>query len=250
MGSGMFGRISGIAIALLFAALSASAQIPDTFENLQVLPKDVAKRDLVNTMRGFSGALGVRCAHCHVGKPDGSLDGMDFKSDDKETKRVARAMMKMVRSINTDHLAKLGRETTLTVECSTCHRGLARPARIDAVVAQELTEKGPEAAVARYRALREEHYGDGSYNFSEGPLNQLGERLLAEPNVAGAVAILTLNAEFHPEAAWTQYLLGDAYRTTGDVERAKASYKRSLELAPDNPRAKKRLEELEPPPAQ
>ena len=57
--------------AFLFLAFGASvalAQIPDKFTNLKVLPKDIAKRDLVETMRSFSMALGVTCQHCHVEK--------------------------------------------------------------------------------------------------------------------------------------------------------------------------------------
>jgi tetratricopeptide (TPR) repeat protein len=239
-------RFGWLALALPLGALPAAAQIPDKFENLQVLPKDIGKRELIDMMRGFTGALGVRCGHCHMGPPGGALEAMDFKSDDYETKRVARAMMRMVRSINDDHLAKIGRSPVLRVDCATCHRGLERPVRIDGVVAQELAKNGADAAVARYRALREKHYGDGSYDFSERPLNQLGERLLAEPNVVGAVAILSLNAELHADAPSCHFLLAEAYRAAGDNDRARASYKRSLELAPDNPRAKKRLEELEP----
>jgi tetratricopeptide repeat protein/photosynthetic reaction center cytochrome c subunit len=241
-------RMGWIALALPLTALPAAAQIPDKFENLQVLPKDIGKRELIDTMRSFSGALGVRCVHCHMGPPGGGFEGMDFKSDDLEPKRVARVMLRMVRSINDDQLSKIGRSPVLRVDCATCHRGLVRPERIDGVVAQELKEKGADAAVARYRALREEHYGDGSYDFSDRPLNQLGERLIAEQNAAGAVAILSLNTELNKESASSHFLLGEAYRAAGDTEKARASYERSLELAPDNPRAKKRLEELEPKP--
>ena len=61
-------------VSLLLAVLSsgagacpAAAQIPEKFVNLQVLPKDLARDSLVQIMRGFSFALGVRCQHCHSG---------------------------------------------------------------------------------------------------------------------------------------------------------------------------------------
>lgn len=79
--------------ALLIPIFQAAAQIPDAFENLQLLPKDINKGQLVGTMRGWATALGVRCTHCHVG-PD-NLVGMDFASDDKPTKRTARKMLEM-----------------------------------------------------------------------------------------------------------------------------------------------------------
>ena len=77
-------------------ASPASAQIPQTFTNLQVLPKDIPRAQLVSTMRGFAGALGVRCTHCHVGPDD--LQGMDFATDEKESKKIARTMLRMVRT--------------------------------------------------------------------------------------------------------------------------------------------------------
>ena len=92
--------------ALLVAGVPAThAQIPDEFTNLKVLPKDISKGELVSVMRGFAGGLGVRCNHCHEGP--GNLQGMDFATDDKESKRTARAMMLMVKAINGEYLAKL-----------------------------------------------------------------------------------------------------------------------------------------------
>ncbi len=73
----------------------AVAQIPDVFTNLKVLPKDIGKRELINVMRGFAGAVGGRCNYCHVGENADTLEGFDWASDDVETKPVARAMMKM-----------------------------------------------------------------------------------------------------------------------------------------------------------
>ena len=47
----------------------AGAQFPpDTLVNLEFFDKDIAVRDLIGHMRGFSLALGVQCQHCHVGE--------------------------------------------------------------------------------------------------------------------------------------------------------------------------------------
>ena len=54
--------------ALLLIGTPATAQFPDKFRNLKVLPKDISKHELESTMRGFAFALGVRCDHCHVEK--------------------------------------------------------------------------------------------------------------------------------------------------------------------------------------
>src|SRR5207253_842020 len=99
------------ATVLLSLALTTpgEAQIPETFKNLQVLPKDIPARELVMTMRSYASALGVRCAHCHVGADRPELAGADFASDEREAKRTARLMMRMVKAINEDHLAHLQR---------------------------------------------------------------------------------------------------------------------------------------------
>jgi hypothetical protein len=47
---------------------------PDSFTNLKVLPKTIAPRALIDTMRGFAMALRVRCVYCHVGKEGQPLD--------------------------------------------------------------------------------------------------------------------------------------------------------------------------------
>ena len=113
--------------AILAAAAQAPAQIPETFTNLQVLPKDIPRAELVGIMRGFTRALGVRCDHCHVGPGPATLEGFDFASDGKETKKVARVMMRMTQEINTRLLPQTGRSPLTEVRCMTCHRGVAKP---------------------------------------------------------------------------------------------------------------------------
>ena len=78
-------------------------------------------------MRGFTGALGVRCNHCHVGPGPATLEGFDFASDAKETKKVARVMIRMTQEINTRLLPQTGRSPLTEVRCMTCHRGVTKP---------------------------------------------------------------------------------------------------------------------------
>jgi tetratricopeptide (TPR) repeat protein len=240
-------RPLSLGVALSWALLGAAplrAQIPETFTNLQVLPKDVPRGDLVLAMRGFASALGVRCVHCHAGKDTPNLEGVDFASDEKEEKRAARLMMQMVQAINHDHLSKLPHAPGTRVECVTCHRGLARPRTIQEELHEALDKGGAEGAVARYRELRTGHYGDGGYDFRQGPLNALGEGLVRAGKGREAAALLEVNAEFHPDAAWTQYLLGEAYRSLGELDKARAAYERSASLDDRNPMARQRLKEM------
>ena len=54
--------LRGCMLALiLLLATAAAAQIPDEFTNLQFHPADLTKAELMNVMRNFSLALGVRC---------------------------------------------------------------------------------------------------------------------------------------------------------------------------------------------
>ena len=223
---------------------AAQAQIPKTFTNLQVLPKSIGRPELVSVMRSYATALGVRCAHCHVRADAPDLKGADFASDAKAEKRTARLMFKMVRAINEQHLARLKREPAVRVECVTCHRGLSTPRTLEAELGGVLESKGADAAVARYRELRASSYGRGGYDFGQGTLNALGERLLARKQPEAALALLTLNLEFFPEAPWLRYLLGEAHRALGHRTEAIAEYERSIALDPENPSARQRLREM------
>ncbi len=113
-----------VAVAVLTWSTPATAQIPDKFENLQVLPKDTSRMDLINTMKDFTFALGTRCWYCHDGEGD-DLSTFNFASDVKPAKAAARSMMLMVQEINTKYISKL--DTDHRVTCYTCHRGKVEP---------------------------------------------------------------------------------------------------------------------------
>ena len=57
---------AAVAATVLATPRPARAQIPEKFENLQVLPKDIPRDTLLRVMRGFTAALGVRCDFCHM----------------------------------------------------------------------------------------------------------------------------------------------------------------------------------------
>jgi tetratricopeptide (TPR) repeat protein len=241
-------RIAALAVITLAVAGTASAQIPDKFTNLQVLPKDISRAQLTQIMRSFTGALGVRCSHCHVGASPANLDGYDFAADTKEPKRVARAMMRMTQEINTRLLPQTGRSPVMEVRCVTCHHGLPRPEALTDVLKATVKKDGVDAAIAQYRELREKHYGRGAYDFGAPTLNQLAESL-AESNVEGAIAIQKLNVEANPNIASSHSLLGRLYTTKGDRPAAIAQYERAAALDPADESYRKRLEELKRPEA-
>lgn len=127
------------AIFALFAALAAPAAAqnppaqpagrggapPPPPQNLQVLPKDIPRQELVTVMRGFTTALGVQCNYCHVAE----AGRQDFAADDKMPKKTARLMMKMAAQVNETIAGGVGKPASevTQVQCATCHRGEAIP---------------------------------------------------------------------------------------------------------------------------
>ncbi len=95
-----------------------------------------------------------------------------------------------------------------------------------------IEERGIDAAVERYRELRETYYGSRAYDFGFSPLNDLAERLLARDMAADAVRLLELNAEYHPESLATLLLLGQAHERNADNEAAVRTYRAILDVDP------------------
>jgi hypothetical protein len=90
------------------------------FKNIQVL-KGLPAGRLLDTMRGFSGALGTNCKKCH--------DTENFASDDKNDKKIARSMIQMTKAINEQYLRTMpGMDQDAAVSCYTCHHGQSHPA--------------------------------------------------------------------------------------------------------------------------
>lgn len=122
-----------VCLVVLTASLVGRAQqnpIPDKFTNLQILPKDISRAELVTMMRGFSGQTGSRCSHCHMGEEGNDLSTYDFASDARPLKAVARKMMLMVKAINGPLLEGIGTPAVAgapKVTCYTCHRGVKKP---------------------------------------------------------------------------------------------------------------------------
>lgn len=96
------------------------------FHNLKVLPPNITHDELIATMRAFSRSLGTRCDHCHAAAPAGSKEHLDFASDAKPEKDVARVMMRMTRQMNADYISKVNEHGT-NVTCYTCHHGHVIP---------------------------------------------------------------------------------------------------------------------------
>jgi tetratricopeptide (TPR) repeat protein len=223
------------------------AQIPDSFQNLQVLPKTISRDSLVQIMRGISLSLNVRCQYCHVGGENpNSLRGVEFHKDDDPDKVKARFMMRMLDSLNRVVLAALPErdQPAVVMECKTCHRGWARPQLLTQELARVLDTAGVDAMVARYRALRERAGMQGSFDFGEWEMNLFAERLARGAKLAEAAAVYGLNFEFFPRSPSIAVGLAELAEKMGDTVKAVRLWEKVLELDPENRAAQDRLKKL------
>lgn len=234
-------------LAVLLSAGSGSAQIPEEFDNLQVLDHEISRGELVSLMRGFASALGLRCNSCHVGDDPDDLEGYDFASDEKELKVVARGMLEMVGEINETFIPLAGRAEHMQVQCATCHRGLRVPLALRALMLQTIDEEGTEAAVTRYGELRDQYYGRAAYDFGQGSLNNVAETLARRGDVEDALTIIRLNIEHNPDIGYPNVLHAQILFMMEDREGAIAAIERAIELEPDNDFYKQQLERLRSP---
>jgi hypothetical protein len=115
----MFGVVAMAgAIGLLGGAELASQELPDEFQNLQILDKDITKDELKAVMSGFTAQLGVKCTHCHI------LD--EYEKDDKEHKQKARKMLQLIDYLRQNSESYFGpKMDPEKLSCWTCHRGEA-----------------------------------------------------------------------------------------------------------------------------
>jgi hypothetical protein len=157
------------ALMLCLPTLASAQRVPTPPTNLKVLPADMDEEAVRAVMGKFRQALDVRCSYCHAAK-EGSTRGLDYASDEKETKRIARVMMKMTQAINNTHLPETGRATHEMVTCETCHHGSPKPKMLGVELGKVDAKEGIDAAVDKYKSLRELYYGRATYDFGENSL--------------------------------------------------------------------------------
>jgi tetratricopeptide (TPR) repeat protein len=241
-------RVVAAALVVLLLALQgqSSAQMPEKFENLQFFPKDIAREALVQRMREFSFALGVRCQYCHEGGDGISFEGVIFKSDAKPTKRKAREMLRMTQTLNDTLLPKIPERQTppVRMECVICHRGLPVPKTLATELTGVIDEKGIPAAVERYRELRAKTQLLGRFNFDEWTMNELARSLVEANKTDAAIAMLELNGEYYPESSSIDFALGELHRKRNERDKAIARYTAALKKDPSMKVAQARLDEL------
>ncbi len=238
-----------VLLALAITAPSVSAQPgkfpPDSLRNVRVFAKSTPPQQLIGAMRNFSGALGVRCTHCHLGEEGKPLATVDFASDDKRTKLVARQMMQMVGEINRRLDSIPGRVAGgPAVTCATCHRGVARPIALGQLLSEVALAAGGDSAMRTYRALRQRFYGRDAYDFGEPSLTTAAFRTAQRGKHEDALALLTLNEEFFPASSATSVSRGNVLLMKGDTSGAASSFREAIRRDSTNGEARGRLRDI------
>jgi Photosynthetic reaction centre cytochrome C subunit len=238
-----------ITIAIVvFASTIASAQTPaggqapPPLKNLQIIPADTPRQQVIQTMQGFAQGLGVRCEFCHVDEPG----HQDFAADDKRVKKVAREMMKLTADLNTKIPAAVAKPATdaTRVQCATCHRGVAIPKQLTEILTDTMTASGTPAAVTQFRELRKQYFGGQSYDFSEVSLTTLAQRANQAGKPEDTLAWLQLNLEFYPQSVRSYVLMSTVYAAKKDMPNAIKNAEKAVEIDPQNAQAKQQLERL------
>lgn len=215
-------------------------------KNLKVLPSDMTRDQVTAIMRGFAGALGVRCTHCHVGQ-EGNPQSMDYAADDKDEKLTAREMLKMVRTINTDYVSMASDgDAKAEVRCETCHRGRTEPPRpLADILVETASTDGADAAIAKYKQMRSESLEAGQYDFRERTLVGAARRLQEQNAADQAVALLKASIELFPNSADMVASLGMTLLQKGDRDGAETQFNRALKMDPKNGMAQQGLRRLQ-----
>jgi hypothetical protein len=246
-------NFSLLAVLLLGAPAALLAQgrfPPDSLVNVKVIPRNTPVQQVLGMMRGFAGALGVRCVYCHVGEEGQPLDRIDFASDQKRAKVVARQMILLVQEINrrVDSLPirPVG-VSALPVTCTTCHRGVSRPVPLATMVA-DAGQVSADSAVRVYQALRERYYGRDSYDFGEGSLNTAALNLSRARKFDEALAVLKTNEEQFPRSSAVATVRGNVLLQRGDTSAAADAFREAIRRDSTNAEARGRLRAIGRPP--
>lgn len=105
----------------------------------------------------------------------------------------------------------------------------------------EIGRQGFAHAADIYANIRK---GQLNFTIDEAVIECWANELIDDNHLTEALALLTLNIQIHPESSSAHASLGEAYRTSGQMELAIDSYRRALEKDPFNDDAAMKVMEL------
>lgn len=241
-------RRLGLGLLLVVTGLCSTANLhaqdpasSSLYTNLQALPQDVSRDDLLDAMLDNLRGLGLPrfqgrgCLHCHVGDLERPRGEWDYASDDKPEKQIARRMMTMVRDINENHLAGLGgAEGTLRVTCYTCHAGRLDPTPLTDVLLASYEAGGVDSLLTEYESLRERYFGADAYDFRPDALSGIATTLAQRGAFDDALEVSARNETVYQDDPSTRTatltLLVLRAVTDGGAEAAITEFRRLREV--------------------
>ena len=227
------------ALAVSLLILVGQGVRADIFEdptNLKVLPPDISRDELRQTMLGFSAALNARCSYCHMVDDDLKMPDPDFSSDEKWTKQVAREMLRMVADIN-DRITGIGaseRSQTVEVKCMTCHRGQYRPVLILSVLEEARSAGGVDAVIAKYAELHERYFGNHTYDLRPSTFAGFARTVASDGDVDGSLRLLDYANENFPNEERVLFALARVHQQKGNADKAIHFLRQLVQLFPDS----------------
>ena len=242
-------RLRSVAALLALVPSLALAQgrkfPPDSLINTQVIPHNTPVLQVIGQMRNITGDLGVRCQFCHVGQEGQPLDQFDFPKDTKDTKLIARQMMRMVAEINRRLDTLPGRAPgDPVVTCRTCHHGVSLPVTLQSILLTADSSAGADSAVRAYRNLRERYYGHDAYDFGEQSLNFTAFRLARAGKFDDALALVALNETFYPTSSPAAVARGNVLLMKGDTNGAATAFREGVRRDSTNGDARRSLQQI------
>jgi hypothetical protein len=122
--------ITGLFFLTIAGVASTQTAEDKKHKNLKVLSKDISEDELERVMYTFTRQLGVTCLYCHVPTKNIDPERMDFASDEKKEKLIAREMLRMTMKLNKkyfDHSIDKKIIAKPLIWCRTCHMGYPIP---------------------------------------------------------------------------------------------------------------------------
>ena len=220
-------------------------QVP-TPKNLQFFPKEMTGQQILPIMQNFNAALGVNCTYCHNSEPPVDNPKNDFASDEKETKKKARVMLALARDINMKLQSELGKPANqlTNVQCVTCHRGVAIPKQLTAIMMETAGKDGVAKALQQYQDLRKQYYGAQAYDFTDTSLFNAANQSLTANKPDDAIAFAQLNLAFNARSARSYQVMSQAYQRKNDKDKAIQALEKAVEIDPMNQGFKNQLQQL------
>jgi hypothetical protein len=122
--------IAGLFAFTIAGISSTGADDDKKAKNLKVLSKNISDQELERVMYTFTRQLGVTCLYCHVPTKNIFPERVDFASDEKKEKLIAREMLRMSIKINKKYFNHPIDKKILArplIWCRTCHMGYPVP---------------------------------------------------------------------------------------------------------------------------